>query len=369
MAKSTPSYCFYTPEKLAHCLLRLIPKETIRSVVDISCGQGSLLKAAHTRYPDADLYGADIRDHGIQDTLHSCVFYHGDGFVYAKHCGQRYDLILSNPPFGQTDQRSGEPAFIRELNRKRLECQMMDANLSLMHESSWLMVILPSTFITGSSYRDIRAAIGSRYQIHSIVCLPEDTFGAHRIRTYAVILHGHSEAKPTVLYHASYNGDWSLREKNSLSYDSIKSGNWCEEANSAPRLEIELFRGCVSSRDFRKMGIPVYHSAGKRESPWKPSVRYAEIVKKPKKIATIGDVIINRVGHSTGYWWVNTENEYAITDCLFVMRGLKDPAALLEQISVDGRLDIPPRGVATPFITRDDVLARLADVWLKSEYS
>jgi hypothetical protein len=336
--------------------------EMIQTVIDISCGQGSLLKAARERYPNAKLLGVDIRDHDFYKTLCDCVFYHGDGIAYARQCKRRFDLILSNPPFGQTDKRNYESGLIQELDRKRLECQMLNANLSLMHEESWLIVILPSTFVTGSSYRSIRKAIANRFQVHSIILLPEDTFGKRRIRTYAVILSGHFNAKPTELYRVLHSQAWSLQAEASLSCDDVKSGNWWKNRTTGPGIEAVIFRGSVSSADFRKTGIPVYHSASIKDLPWHPSVRYVDKVKNPERNAAIGDIIISRVGHSTGYWWVNTENEYAITDCLFVLRGLESPVTLLERISVNGKLDIPLRGVATQYITQNDVLTKLADV-------
>ena len=357
-------YCFYTPEKLIYRLICLIGDVDVHTVIDINCGQGAMLKAAKSIYKNAELTGVDIIKHDFYKSLERCIFYHENGFDYVKRCKKTYDLVLSNPPFGISKANDFDLEPIKELNRKRLECQMFNANLTLMHENSKLIIILPATFVIGNSFVAVRRAICKMNYIQSIVSLPDDTFGSHHIKTYAIMLERSNHSDVTILYEAKRKGDdWVIERKTIIPYEDIAKGKWTQELNQPLTVKINIFRGNLSSNDFCNSGIPVYHSAGKKDGIWKPSIRYTKQGKKPERRTVIGDVIINRVGHSSGFWWVNTENDYLLSDCLFALRGLKNPESILEKISIDGRLDIIPRGVASPFITQNDILVKIGSVW------
>lgn len=367
MAES--SYCFYTPEKLIYRLICLLDDTEIEihNVIDINCGQGAMLKAAKQKYDEAELIGVDIIDNDFYKSMEKCRFFHEDGFNYVKRCKKKYDIILSNPPFGATESCAlSQP--IKELAKKRIECQMLNANLSLMHDNSRLIIILPETFVNGASYNNVRKAIYRKYHVHCIVTLPDDTFGARRIKTYAILLWGHYCAQDTLVYVAKHIGEeWELEKKQSIPDNEVKEGRWGGKFAKTINTKIRIIRGNISSKDFCDFGVPVYHSAGRKEGIWRPSIRYVDSKKVSDRKAMVGDVIINRVGHSTGFWWINTENDYLISDCLFAVRGLKNIEHIFKEISVEGRLDIPLRGVASSYITQADVLMKLESVWREYE--
>ena len=361
------AYCYYTPEDLAICLLKLIPKCKIRSSIDICCGKGALLKAAHTVFPKSLLVGVDINYDSFYQSLNQCSFCQMDGFKYvSKHGKKRYDLVLSNPPFGRMDGMNS--GIIKGLNRGRLECQMMNANLSLMHSKSWMMIILPATFVLGSSYESVRKEIARSYGIHSVVKLPEDTFENGLINTFAVILSSSVDDTSTKTYLAEHSEKgWILKEDQEISYTGMQSGIWYGGEKTIEPLDIEVFRGIIKSSDFSDVGIPVYHSSTHRGKKWKPSVRYVGSANKGSKKAQKGDIIINRVGHSSGYWCVCKEDEIMVSDCIIVIRKRRGIVKCLKMISVDGKLDIEPRGVATEYITKRDIIDRITEAWRESQ--
>ena len=357
------AYCYYTPENLAVALLKLIPECTISSAIDICCGKGALLKATHIVFPKSKLVGVDVNYDSFYQSINQCKFSQMDGFKYvSKHEKRRYDLVLSNPPFGRAEgMYSGN---IKGLNRKRLECQMMNANLSLMHPKSWMMIILPATFVLGSSYKKVRREIACIYGIHTVVRLPYDTFGNGLINTFAVILNGTADGVSTKTYLAECRKkEWILKDEEEISYKGIKSGVWYGKEKTIEPLEIEVFRGVISSSDFSDIGLPVYHSATCKGKKWKPSVRYVGFADKGHKKAQKGDIIINRVGHSSGYWCVCKEDEIMVSDCIIVIRKKKGLVKCLNMISIDGKLDIEPRGLATEYITKKDIIDRITLAW------
>lgn len=73
-----------------------------------------------------------------------------------------------------------------------------------------------------------------------------------------------------------------------------------------------------------------------------------------------GDIVINRIGRCAGYWSVYTGMQKLISDCLIVVKEPSDATIeALRNHSENGRLQIPLRGVSTPYITIDDVRSLL----------
>ena len=96
-------YKYYTPIKLAECLIKFLPKKEYKSVIDICCGSWNLLKAAQEVYPYAKYVGVDVDAKANTHKIKNSRFYNRDGrkFAISQNKNRReYDLILSNPPFG-----------------------------------------------------------------------------------------------------------------------------------------------------------------------------------------------------------------------------------------------------------------------------
>lgn len=355
------NFCYYTPEELAVCILKLIGKVKINTAIDICCGQGALLRAAERLFPGAALIGVDILDDDFHKELKNCTFMQSDGFDFVKENKGTYDLILSNPPFGYSKEVKMEG--IKELNRKRIECQMMNANLSLMHSKSWMMIVLPSTIITGVTCKSIRRELAHCYKIHSVVQLPDDTFGSHLIKTFAVLLNGRIDNKPTKFYYAVCDTKrWKLQETKEIAFTKIQKGDWYVGETTTGRLDVTVFRGVISSRDFSDDGAPVYHCATKNKLEWQPSIRYTRMKYDPEKVARKGDIIINRIGRFCGYWCVCQYENICISDCIIVIRKTEGIVEKMKENSINGRLDIPSRGVATKYVTKGDIINKLANV-------
>ena len=194
--------------------------------------------------------------------------------------------------------------------------------------------------------------------------MPDDTFGSHWIKTFAILLNGRVDGSSTKTYIALHkDDDWVLGKENEISYAGIQSGTWYGNENKEKPIAITVFRGSICSSDFSDKGLPVYHSAAKSSKNWRPSVRYVNETNKDGKKAKKGDVIINRVGHSCGYWCVCDKDETLISDCIIVVQKKRGLVKCLKRISTNGKLDIQPRGVATKYITKEDIIDRITSVW------
>jgi methyltransferase small domain len=365
------NYNYYTPVELAALLLKLVPQQTsIHSVIDICCGSWNLLSAAKKRYPRAEITGVDIDPAANNYRIEGATFVCKDGRTFANQqekIGNSYDLVLSNPPFGRLKKgkkryKKTENIFVKS---KRYEAEMFWANLKLMHENSFLIIILPSTYVDGSTYIEYRKWLAHNYTIHAIVKLPVNTFENAILNTVAIILEktkldiDRVKEAQTNVYKACYDSTWSLERSYSIELSSVLNGIWYK--NEYPAMEatkLKIFRGSISSKYFSETGEEILHcSSIFIENRWSPGIRHcSELKSSERKYLKQGDVVVNRIGRCAGYWSVYTGVQKLVSDCLII---IKDPTNTtikeLEAHSESGRLKIPLRGVSTPYITIDDI--------------
>lgn len=365
-------YDYYTPIELAECILRLLPNVKVTTVIDICCGSWNLLKAAKKRYSEAFIIGVDIDSDAIKHKIEGAEFFVEDGRKFAlnkKKRGQTYDLILSNPPFGYLHEECRkyrdkdfdvEECYSGLLN-KRYEGEMTQANMFLAHNESILLFILPSTFVEGESLQKARCQIAKDYTICDVIRLPSDTFEKGEINTFAIIMKkGTLLDTFTNLYVARKDNEWRIVKIREMPYSDIVKGNWWLQIEPLKNeKKISIRRGNLSSGDFVKKGKMVFHNAIKTGTIWKPSVRYYDtrIVRSKVVKAQRGDILINRVGKGVGYWCQNTVSDIAVSDCIILVENKFDDLVerFVKNSTVDGRLKVPIRGVATPYLTAQDI--------------
>lgn len=365
-------YSYYTPIELARNILQLVPDVEVNSIIDICCGSWNLLSAAREKYSEASITGIDIDGDSQQYKIEGSEFHREDGRGFAleqKRAGRTYDLILSNPPFGyltEDSRKYNDKSVIEEqcysgLINKRYEAEMTQANLFLAHESSVLLFILPNTFVEGETLRKARRQISNDYEICEIIKLPSNTFEKGKINTFAIIMRkGVSLEHHTNLYEANNDEKWNIMKIGEMSYCDVLDGKWWFESNYGEECEkINIHRGNLSSSDFVSSGEKVLHNASKGKQIWKPSVRYYDVKKINPRIvwANKGDILVNRVGKGAGYWCRNSCEDIAVSDCIIVVKNASDSLVrkFIENSDADGRLRIPLRGVATPYITAQDI--------------
>ena len=284
---------------------------------------------------------------------------------------QTYDLVLSNPPFGPLSKRKKKYRKAGNVltTSKRYEAELLWANLKLMHTDSFLIIILPSTYMNGSSYIECRKWLARNYNIHAIVKLPSNTFEKATLNTVAIILqkvepcatHVHNTA--TSVYQAHYDSKWSIKLSFSITLRRILDGTW--DNNSCTLAEdqhLQIYRGSISSKYFSKTGDVILHcSSTFVNDSWMPGLRCCTGTKaSQRKYLNHGDIVINRIGRCAGYWSVYTGMQNLISDCLIVVKEPSDATIeALRNHSENGRLQIPLRGVSTPYVTIDDIRSLL----------
>ena len=361
------NYKYYTPVELFDALLELLPITHPRNIIDISCGSFNLLKAAKKRFPESDCVGVDIEDQtNLEDNI---TFIKDDGRVYAQKINKQkkgFDLILSNPPFGSL--RKEERLFEEEPDcvlNSRYECEMMYANYLLSHYNSWLIIILPSTFIEGDKYMSYRASLMKHFKLYAIIKLPHNTFSRGDISSYAIIL---NRTRKKIHLNTVYgnaelcNNSWTVILNKKINSCQINDGIWqhFEQINSNyKKIKIQdIYRGSISSAYFSTKGNDILHCSSKfQEKQWVPSVHCCRNVSVSFcKYARTGDIIVNRIGKHAGYWVQYEGEDILISDCLIVIKSNKNIKDYLSSHSINGRLLIPIKGVATKYVSMKDLI-------------
>lgn len=364
------NYNYYTPTELATQLLQLIPNESIiTSVADICCGTWNLLKAANFSFPNASIVGVDTDASSIRFGIRNAKFYAADGRDFANKMeldGIRFDLLLSNPPFGliSTDQKKFEGTENILLRSKRYESELLYANYKLLKDNGYLLIILPITYVRGSQYQKHRVWIAANFDVLHIVTLPSYTFGSKPLNTVALLLKK-SKAHPSqvsqLLSAQLINHTWELRADSTIPYENIISGDWFSPQQIINN-KLSVFRGSISSSYFTKTGTPLLHCSNNvTAGVWTPSIKRCGKIKSiQEKFAEPGDIIINRIGKCAAAWAIYAGEKCLISDCIIVIK--KPTEATIEKLnrfSIAGRLQIPRLGVATPYVTSKDVISLL----------
>lgn len=366
------NYIFYTPQDLACLLIDLVPREhAISSVIDICSGSWNLLNAAKQKYPNAKLVGVDIDKSSASHKIANAEFVCCDGRTYADNQskkGRRFDLILSNPPFGPltVDEKKYSIKGNIFADSKRYEAEMLWANYQLMSANSTLVIILPSTYVDGSSYVNYRKWLAKNCYVRRIIRLPQNTFAKSKLNTVALILQKKQTKQhvtKTEIYQASYSSAWKISRIGTVTQADIDCGFWSGSCVTVPKKSsTSIFRGSISSKFFADKGDEILHCSSLfSHKRWRPSLRYCDgAVSSQKKYAKRGDIIINRIGRSAGYWCIYHGKKRLISDCLIVIPAPSAPTiAQMEAASICHRLSIPLRGVSTQYITMEDILNKL----------
>ena len=140
-------YKYYTPKDLALKIMELIEDRPYKDVIDICCGSWNLLYAAKEKLNCQFITGVDVDKDMERYKASKDKMFLEDGREYALRCYEKkkYDLVLSNPPFGllSDDNRIMKEKLIghkyTSILTKRFESEMLVANMLLVKREGVLV--------------------------------------------------------------------------------------------------------------------------------------------------------------------------------------------------------------------------------------
>jgi type I restriction enzyme M protein len=193
---------YFTPRPLIQSIVSVLkPDPTVSrdfTICDPACGTGGFLISAY-EWLNAKYKGAFERDvtkrirtktyfgqelvarprrltlmnlylHGIEPTI-----YLGDS-IYEPDRGERYDLILSNPPFGTkgANQAPERQDFTVETSSKQLN--FVQHILAILKPGGRAAIVLPDNCLFEDKAGDVFRIIMEDCNVHTILRLPRGTF-------------------------------------------------------------------------------------------------------------------------------------------------------------------------------------------------
>lgn len=166
---------FYTPKVLADKLIGLINRNNFRTVVDFCMGDGELLRAAESQWPDIQCYGSDIS----QDVINTAAEIHKAWRLYEldfldkdlRACSllfqgnRKFDLILLNPPFSCMGGTVHEIEFEGLFYKVSTAMKFLLTSLNYLSENGFLYCILPSSVAYSKKDMEIWTVLERRFNI------------------------------------------------------------------------------------------------------------------------------------------------------------------------------------------------------------
>ena len=344
---------YYTPEAIASVLVELLDIADNSKVIDICCGSGNLLHAAQKINNTITCQGVDISEPVDRINRSRVVC---DGREYAvKHMGE-YDIALANPPFGLSPSNLYKDLLFRNeykaLPNGRLEIEMLIANLLILNDRGTLLIILPSTVVTGVSMINVRKVIAKKHSLFSIIDLPNNAFAPEKIKCSALIIKKPPNiCRKTKIF--KLDESFALHEMREIDLIDVLEGNWSEKAQVYNDMKLAIHQGTISSQMFCEEGVEILHT-GKKTSNWQPSIRHTTVPNNKKCIvAEPGDILISRIGTSAGQKCIYQGPPRYISDCLLIIKS--PPTPIATQI-MDMDFFSLVSGLSTPHITANSIM-------------
>lgn len=147
---------FYTPEHLAESMIRLAGEVVPETVADFSAGDGALLNAATSKWPDATVIASDFCDSTVRrlrsrnaDWLVTKVdFSKADSRSRSKilvGALGNVDLALLNPPFSCRGGKKHESTLFGEACKSSLALSFVIHSCNYLSKNGQLISILPAS--------------------------------------------------------------------------------------------------------------------------------------------------------------------------------------------------------------------------------
>lgn len=193
---------YMTPDLVADLIARHIPSEA-KSVIDLAAGDCSLLRAAHKRRLDLELFGYEIDSEMHQKAqvrlpLAKVSFTNGlTGRLPRGLRAHNKIAVVGNPPFVElapTDSmrkilQKAFPNLTTKLGSRRAEVYFLARSLLIAKTTgSTVAILMPISFADGDIYTQYRAELMKNYSIKKAIEIPESVFVATEARTVLLII-------------------------------------------------------------------------------------------------------------------------------------------------------------------------------------
>lgn len=189
---------FLTPPFLADMMVRMLDPRPGRSILDPACGSGGLLLAAKKQCPGSLVMGIEInRAIAAAAALRLQIggdtaanVHRGDFFRLAENMGDRWDMVLSNPPY---DRDLSDTA------------RFVEGFLHVLRPGGRCALLVPEGFLSSTACgraNDVRRLLLESHTLEAVVSLPPEIYAPQLVSHSSLLVFrkGREEGRRDVFF-------------------------------------------------------------------------------------------------------------------------------------------------------------------------
>lgn len=345
---------YYTKEIISNLLVSELSIEEPRTILDLGCGDGSLSKAALTRWNkarfvtvDIDIEKKPLNENSLDPSNHSHFVCDALSSSLIKDIGLSpgsVDLAVCNPPFlsprwryeyEEILTRAGFTSNLKKIQKSSAEIIFIAQNLNSLKNGGQLGLIVPDGIISGRRNSYFREQLLNLHTIKTVIKLPRDVFVGTEAQAHILIISKGREGEQKITLKdfssGTFNGEPIHIDANnalhSLDYDfhCLRSSLLRKNNLTVEDLNVEIKRGCTNSKKAKISDVAFLHTTDIHNfSPTLVLDEYNQCLDN-EVYAEPGDLIMARVGRNLHTKiCIIKKGRMPITDCLFRIRGSRE---------------------------------------------
>lgn len=185
---------YYTPNSLAHDLVKHCRVVDPQRIADFAVGGGSLLSAAHSVWPTAELYGVDLDTMAIDATrevhpkakLFNANFLSSNGEFQTRSLKGNVDLVVLNPPFSCRGSSYETTVFDLEDVKSSKAMAFLLKSCRYLSIFGEVLAIIPRSCLFSQKDQNARSAISKRHNLEDLGLYQSPGFNGASVSVHLV---------------------------------------------------------------------------------------------------------------------------------------------------------------------------------------
>jgi tRNA1(Val) A37 N6-methylase TrmN6 len=333
---------YYTSEQFSTLLVDSINSVHAENVLDIGCGQASLLNAARRRWNKAKLIGYDIDSKNLHisgdNNLH-IEFGNGLDSNLSKKIIDNFgyiDISVANPPYVQVDVNSHildilkrsklSECLPRNIKRLPAEIIFLAQNILVLKPGGELGAILPASIISGERWKGLREFLITEKSLSSVIQLPSNAFSRTEASTFVINLKNEPKLNQNInLFSTQNNTQLKINIESGIKrLDFFYHMKKLSKRMSALPSDTIIFRGKKSSKELKSEGGNYLHTSHLKDPFQFLEYKDSEI-SSDRVFAKKGDFVVSRVGsRCIGRSGYIKSGSIEVSDCVTIIRRLPE---------------------------------------------
>ncbi|PWV53255.1 N-6 DNA methylase [Chitinophaga sp. S165] len=343
---------YYTQSLFSDLLISQITYNNPDTVLELGVGRGSLLRAAKSKWVDANFVAADIDLRSVEKIKHEfpevkIVQVNSLSSSISERLKLyvgNIDVAICNPPYLNITRTAYHDKIFskaklskcRELRILTSDAVFLAQNLSFLKEGGQMGIIVPDTLITGQEFKILRESLVENHTIKSIIELPTNIFPKTEAKTHILFLEkGNGDLFQNVeLYKADRFGKCidltlvsgeKLIDRMDFNFHSFHLNRRTVDTNSTTLESIgcEIKRGRLENKYLKAQAYPYIHTTSLEHG--NPGLvikgKIPQKILKSSLYAEPGDILLARVGKGCiGKVSMVRGGNALLSDCIYRIR-------------------------------------------------